>query len=722
MSRLLIVSNRLPVTVKTENGEVVVSRSAGGLATAMRGPHESGDSLWIGWPGDVGKVTPEQRAAIDERLASLRTVPVHLSPQELARYYDGFSNGVLWPLFHYLIEKVRLDARRDWEVYREVNQRFADVVLAYYREGDTIWVHDYQLMLVPQMLRAKLPDARIGFFLHIPFPSSEVFRLLPWREQIIRGLLGADLLGFHTAAFRHNFAFSAARVLGLDPNVDVLTDQGRHVRLGVHPISIDTPDFERMARDPAVIAEAKKIREQAGDRRVVLGVDRFDYTKGIHRRLLGIERLLSRHPEHRDKLRYIQVAVPTREKVDAYAEFRSKVNEAVGRINGQYGAIDGVPVHFLHRSVTPEQLVALYVAADVMLVTPLRDGMNLVAKEYVAARVAGDGVLVLSEFAGAADELASAVMVNPYDIDSIASALERALAMPDSEQRLRMSALRENVVEHDVHRWAEEFLTQLATEPEPRRSQLPIDAAVVKTIQQARDLVLLLDYDGTLVPIAARPELAAPDESVRTLLRELARRAEVHVVSGRPREDLARFLGDLPIALHAEHGYWSRLPGKEWAPLREVALDWKTPVREVLDQFCRRTRGAWVEEKSITLAWHYRQVDPELASARVPALRLALVELLRGHDLELLAGSRVLEVRPRGINKAAVATRVRPAECIVVIGDDRTDEDMFAALPKAVTIKVGGGDTRAQWRLPSPEAVCRLLSSIEGDPATDGKR
>jgi trehalose 6-phosphate synthase/phosphatase len=717
MSRLLIVSNRLPVTVRVEKGEVAVARSAGGLATAMRGPHESMDSLWIGWPGDVSKFSQEQRAVVDQRLAALRTVPVHLSSQELARYYDGFSNGVLWPLFHYLIEKVNLEARRDWEVYRDVNQRFADTVIAHYREGDTIWVHDYQLMLVPQMLRERLPEARIGFFLHIPCPSSEVFRILPWRAQMLRGLLGADLIGFHTASFRHNFAFSAARVLGMDASVDALVHEDRSVRLGVHPISIDSQEFARIAALPQVQEEARKIREAAGDRKVVVGIDRFDYTKGIHRRLLGIERLLENKPDWRKKLRYVQVAVPTREKVDAYADFRRQVNEAVGRINGQFGTIEVAPIHLLHRSVSQEQLVALYVAADVMLVTPLRDGMNLVAKEYVATRSREDGVLVLSEFAGAADEMISAIMNNPYDIDNIASSLDRALSMPPEEQKIRMRALRSTVFGHDVHRWAKDFLAELVTPPKaPRSSMLPIDATAVRAIREAKKRVFLLDYDGTLVPLVAKPELAAPDEELRSLLAKLATRGEVHVVSGRPRDDLSRFLGDLPLTLHAEHGYWTRERGADWKPIRPVSTEWKKPVRAVLDELTERTRGAWVEEKSVALAWHYRQTDPELASARLPILRLSLVDLARTHDLELLSGSRVLEIRPRGVNKGAIGSRVAaqagPDACIVAIGDDRTDEDLFAALPNAVTIKVGEGQTVAKYRIQTPADVRTLLDSL----------
>ncbi len=721
MSRLLIVSNRLPVTVRVEHGAPNVSRSAGGLATAMRGPHERLDSLWIGWPGDLSKLAPDVRAAVDEKLRAMRTVPIHLSSLEVSRYYDGFSNGVLWPLFHYLLEKVHLDARRDWEVYQAVNERFADVVAEQYRPGDTVWVHDYQLTLVPRLLRKRIPDARIGFFLHIPFPSSEVFRLLPWREQVLRGLLGADLIGFHTAAYRHGFAFSAARVLGLEPDVDALQYEDRTIRLGIHPIGIDAREFERLAELPNVRADADQIRSMAAGRKIVLGIDRLDYTKGIGRRLLAVERFFERNPEQRSKVRYVQLAVPTREKVEAYAEFRRTVNEMVGRINGAYGTISGVPIHFLHRSVSPEQLTALYRAAHVMLVTPLRDGMNLVAKEYVACRPECDGALILSEFAGAADELGDALLVNPYDIDHVAAALERALTMTPDEQTARMRALRRQVFTQDVHRWAQDFLAALAPGAVARRGEVPPvpAAAAIDRLRAARELVLFLDYDGTLVPIAPTPELAAPDDALRALLRALAARPGVHlhVVSGRSRDDLDRFLGDLPITLHAEHGFWTKLAGAEWVPLRDPSSPWKEEVRPILQSFAERTGGAFVEEKATSLAWHYRLADLELASVRLRELRLALVDVLRAHDLENLPGSKVLEVRPRGIHKGQVVQRalrdVPNDAMILAVGDDRTDEDIFAALPRdAVSIRVGEGPSAATYRVAAPSDVRKILGDL----------
>ncbi|MFT3774455.1 MAG: bifunctional alpha,alpha-trehalose-phosphate synthase (UDP-forming)/trehalose-phosphatase [Minicystis sp.] len=724
MARLIIVSNRLPVTLRAEGDEVSVVPSAGGLATALRGPHMRGNSLWIGWPGDVSGMSEEQRARVETLLAEMRAVPVYLGQEEVSRYYEGFSNGVLWPLCHYLLDKMRVDAHDDWGVYEAVNERFADAVAARYEPGDVVWVHDYQLMLLPEALRRRLPNARIGFFLHIPFPAPEVFRTLPWREKLLRGLLGADVIGFHTASYRYHFVHAAAWLVGLEPEIDVLNYDGRQVRIGVYPISVDDAELGRLATSPGVQAEAQRIREQAAGARLVLGVDRLDYTKGIPQRLAAIENFLQRAPELRQKVRFVQLAVPTRENVEAYEQIRKEVHETVGRINGKYGSVDAVPIHFLYRSVPIEELTALYAAADVMLVTPLRDGMNLVAKEYVATRTEETGVLVLSELTGAAAELVEALSVNPYDVEGVADAIQRALTMPVAEQRLRMHALRRRVAEHDVHRWARSFLGDLEQETAPPESRTaarpgapPLDVA--QRMREAPRLVMILDYDGTLVPIAPLPELAEPDTELLDLLRDLAARpsTRVHLASGRRQEDLERWFGALPIDLHAEHGFTSRAPEGAWTTVPLPAPDWIPEVQAIFDEIAERTPGSFVEHKSQGLAWHYRVADFELARERLRELSARLAEPLRVHDLESIRGAKVLEVRPRGLHKGLVVARAlsRAPEgtAVAAIGDDRTDEDLFAALPpNALAIHVGGGVSRAMYRLPDPAAVRRWLRSF----------
>ena len=726
MSRLLIVSNRLPVTVKVERGDFAIARSVGGLATGLRGPHEQSDSLWIGWPGDVTRFDANQRVRIDRKLADLRSVPIHLTQAEITRYYEGFSNGVLWPLFHYSTEKVQGDAWSNWKVYASVNQRFAEVVAEQYRPGDLIWIHDYQLSLVPQLLRRLVPDARIGFFLHIPFPSSEVFRILPWRAQILEGMLGANLIGFHTYSYLTHFSRALLHVLRLEVQAGSLRYGEVDVRLGVFPMGIDAAEFSRMADEEDVLSEVASIREKGGGRKLLVGVDRLDYTKGIVRRMLAVERLFELDPSLRRKVRLVQIVVPSRTKVGSYQQSRSELDEIVGRINGEFATVNSVPIHYLYRAIDQRQLAALYKAADVMLVTPLRDGMNLVAKEFVASRTDEDGVLVLSEFAGAAAELAEALHVNPYDLDSVAQIIKNALTMPQEERRARIRALRHRVQAYDSYRWAETFIEQLKSPgdtgigPIQSVSSREAIAALIRRLRSAPRLLLLLDYDGTLVPFASTPELAAPDADVKKLLSALSERpgTSVHVLSGRTRETLERWLGSLPIGLHAEHGYWSRLnPSGSWEPLNEKHLEWKPKVIRTLEQFVSATPGSLLEEKSAGFAWHYRMADPDFGALHAGKLVLRLERELDGLPVDVLSGDKVVEIRTQGINKGIIATSLiaslPAAATVLAMGDDQTDEDLFAALQEdGIAVHIGSRTSRAHYRLSNTAAARAFLKSL----------
>ena len=461
--RLLIVSNRLPVTVRIEAGRPVVRRSVGGLATGLRGPHQESNGLWIGWPGNVDAPNGVDYDDIDRQLADLRTVPVSLDANEMEVFYDRISNSVLWPLFHDRID--RLPLRVDgWDVYESVNARFADAVVANYRPGDLIWVHDYQLLRVPALVRERLPDARIGFFLHIPFPNPEIFFTLPTRQRLVEGMLGADVIGFHTRRYHGHFRAALRRLFSLESDARGEVEwHGRQVRLGVFPMGIDAADFAQRAASRAV--NAKVLEYKDPKQKLLVGIDRLDYSKGLPRRLMALEQLLSAHPEWRERVRLVQVAVPSRDRVGAYKDLRREVNALIGQINGRFSTPTWSPIHYLYRSIPDTMLLALYRAADVMLVTPVRDGMNLVAKEFPASRIDEDGVLVLSEFAGASEELREAVLVNPYDVDGTAAAIHQALTMDGPDRRRRMRALRTTVLEHDVHRWVARFLETLNANP-----------------------------------------------------------------------------------------------------------------------------------------------------------------------------------------------------------------------------------------------------------------
>lgn len=463
MGRLLIVSNRLPITANFVAGQVELEMSSGGLASGLKGPHKELGGLWIGWPGELTRLDQTQRENFESALEDHRVIAVHLSRDEVKGFYEEIANGTLWPVFHYLVDQESMHTRA-WATYRTVNQRFADAVIAQYKSGDLIWVHDYHLLLVPAMIRSQLPNAKIGFFLHIPFPSSEILSVLPWRTEILEGMLGADLIGFHTTDYVRHFASSVQRLLGLRMTEGRIAYGEREPVVGTFPMGIDVAAWEARANDPAVIARAEEIRRDAGARKVVLSIDRLDFSKGLIRRLFAIEQLLRKAPGVVDGIRFIQVLVPSRETVESYASLRRRVNELAGRINSTYSTASAVPVHVMYRSVDEIEVSALYRSADVMLVTPVRDGMNLVAKEFVASRVDDDGVLVLSEFAGAADELQQAILVNPYDVDSIEAAIQRAIAMTGRERRARMQVLREQVRQSDVHKWAADFLSLLGPE------------------------------------------------------------------------------------------------------------------------------------------------------------------------------------------------------------------------------------------------------------------
>lgn len=719
--RVIIAANRLPVSAVLDGGAVALKPSEGGLATGLRPWYERTGGMWVGWPGDISRFTRAQRAELDRELRAQRIEPVYLTREQIAQYYDGFCNGVVWPLFHYLVDRIPLDTA-GWDAYCEVNELYAESIARIVKPGDVIWIHDYQLMLVPALLRARLPQVRIGFFLHIPFPSSEVFRVLPWRKEILNGLLGADLVGFHTFGYLRHFVTSLLHLEGIETDIDRVTVDGRDVQLGVFPMSIDADSFARLAAEPDVCASTAAIRRGAAGRRIILGVDRLDYTKGIPRRLMAIERLLTREPALRDTIRYIQVAVPSRGAVDSYKRLRREVEETVGRINGSCTTLRSTPVQYMHRSVSQHDLVALYCAADVMLVTPLRDGMNLVAKEFVASRIDNDGVLVLSELAGAASELGDAVLVNSYDADATGAAIERALHMPHIERTRRMARLRTQVMANDVEQWATAFIGRLCDRA-GLTGAAPADcgtrlASIVERASEAEHVYLLLDYDGTLVPIAESPEQALPDVAVLELLNDLCHcpGVEVHLVSGRPRQFLEEWFAEFPLALWAEHGFWRRTSRSDiWKAAGQHVPGLLDRVVPVLRQFTANTPGARVEEKTASLAWHYRQADPEFGERQAHELRMLLGDVLSNQPLEVIEGNKVVEIRFRGFNKAQVALRTtfQPSSMIVAFGDDRSDEDLFRALPeRAITVGVGRGAPPAAFCVPGTDDVRALLRSI----------
>ena len=718
-AKFVLVANRLPVSVtRTEEG-FSFKPSVGGLATALSSISTE-KILWVGWPGLPSEEFSGNKEEVARELQALGCHPVCLSRQEIETFYHGFANRTLWPLCHYFLQYTVFDPDY-WEGYRQVNRRYAETVAELADEEAVVWVHDYQLFLVPGLLRKLLPRATIGFFLHIPFPSYEVFRVLPWRREILEGLLGADLIGFHTYEYARHFLSSLRRLLGYEHQLGLVTTETRAVKVEVFPISIDYFKFARAAEDPEVQARIKALRQEVGDRRLILSVDRLDYTKGIPQRLRAYEVFLERYPEWREQVVLVLVGVPSRTEVEHYQELKSEVDQLIGRINGRFGTLSWTPVHYLYRSLSFPELAALYWRAEVALVTPLRDGMNLIAKEYVATVPEDRGVLVLSEMAGAAAELSEALLVNPFSQEELVTTLREALSLPRDEKIERNRRMKERLRRYDVHRWTREFLAALE---EIRKLQETFVShqlvggsreELLLAFVQAERPIFFLDYDGTLTGFVSRPERAAPDAALRDLLSRLARIARVVLISGRAPEILGKWFGDLPLTLVAEHGVFIR-EDSTWQLTGDYSNEWKETVRPILELYADRTPGAFVEEKPYSLVWHYRLAESELGEMRAHELKEALLDLVQPLGLMVLEGRKVLEIKPREINKGVIARRLLAEgdyDFILAMGDDWTDEYLFEALPpESFTVKIGYGLTRARFRLEGVAEARRFLEEL----------
>jgi len=713
-ARIIVVSNRLPLTLKKTEHGWDTTRSSGGLASAMNPLLGKTGGEWIGWAGDGGGENSQKRQTILAEWAKTDHYFAVDLPKDVADgFYEGYANQTLWPVFHNFPSQLKFDAKH-WESYVEANRIFCEAVVDRYRPNDRIWVHDYHLMLLPQMLRERLPDAAVGFFLHIPFPSSEVFPVLPRREELLQGLLGADLLAFQTHAHLQQFRAALLRVLGMESKIAQVALGSRPVRLEALPIGIAPQEYRGLLSSDATTArQYADWAQRYRGRKVLLAVDRLDYTKGVPERLRAYGHLLRSSPELRERVVLIQIAVPTREGIDTYQELRTEVNRLVGEINGQLGTPGWTPLVYINRSIERSELVALYKLADVVWVGSLRDGMNLVAKEYVACKPDGDGVLVLSEFAGAAAEMGEALLINPYDEERTAAAINRALAMDEQERNQRMTALHNRVDRNDVFRWGERFLASLEDavsergryiDTQPKRLQ---PAGIRDAYLQATRRLLVFDYDGTLVPFAKHPQQAVPPQVVLDLLSALASdpKNRVALISGRSAEDLERWFGEIPrLCLVAEHGAEIKTqPASTWESFRPQApTDWKPTVMPILEHFVDRTPGSFVEEKKYGLVWHYRMAEPEFGEWLANELVSMLEAMLAETELRAFRGEKIVEVKPVWANKGEAIRRLLrnfpDRDFILAAGDDRTDEDLFERAPSnAWTVHIGPGPTRASY-------------------------
>ncbi len=714
MGKIVFLSNRLPTTVKrNEEGSLVYEESIGGLSTGLKSFHQEADSIWIGWPGILEEdITGEEKQEIKKTLRDkYQCIPVFLSKEEIDEYYHGCSNRTIWPLFHYFIGKTEYDPS-NWETYCEVNRKYFETTEEYLDSEDVIWVHDYHLFLVPELLREGYPQLKIGFFLHIPFPSFEVFRLLIWRKEILKGLLGADLIGFHTYEYMWYFLTCVRRLLGCEDVLDKIIYNGRYVHVNAFPMGIDYERFFNYQIEPGVAENPDFSLENGEGMKTILSVDRLDYSKGIPQRLKAFECLLKRYPEYKEKVTFYLIVAPSRVEVEAYHQLLKEIRELVSEINGRFGTMDWMPVWFFFRPFTQEMLINYYRQADILLVTPLRDGMNLVAKEYIAARNDYRGMVVISETAGAANELGEAIIVNPNDYRHTAAGIKAALEMPEEEQEVRNRIIHQRLKRYNVDFWGEEFLRALRwTEIYALEAGLPRHIKedleqIKKAWCQAKKRLLLLDYDGTLVDFTSVPEEAKPDLELRKLLNEAAEdlKNTVVIISGRERQNLLRWLGDIHLHLVASHGLWIRNPGQqeEWSMTAYQDEGWKNVVLPILETYTDRIPGSFIEDKVYSLAWHYRQCDPIIIEAKLPEIRETLNRILQSTNLGIQEGKKVLEVKDRTVNKGQAATyflNCDQYDFILALGDDYTDEHMFTMLPKETyTVKVGLGKTAARYR------------------------
>ncbi len=732
MSKTIIVSNRLPLQVKTDGKDIKVTPSVGGLATGMKSVHRDSNGVWVGWSGLTDEeIDDGMQAKVDQAVQKEQCVAVNLNEDDIQNYYYGFSNRTLWPLFHYFLEYTEFE-KESWESYKRVNEKFAKVVVDQIEEGDRVWVHDYQLLLLPQLIKDEKPDVPVGFFLHIPFPSYEIFRTFPKRKEILEGMLGSDLLGFHTYDYERHFLSSVKRIANKEVRFNKITHDNRIIKVDSFPMGIDYKKFEDAAKKNQ--DQSKKQRSEVQRRldehlnesdsaKMVLSIDRLDYTKGIPNRIRAFEYFLNKYPEYQEKIRLIMLAVPSRSEVPQYQKLKKETDELVGRINGQFSTVSWTPIWYFFRTMPFENLIDLYTSSDVALITPVRDGMNLVAKEYVATRTEQDGVLVLSEMTGASKELGEALQINPFNFEEIADTLKRALEMPKAEQKRRMLSLQKRISRYSVEKWAEEFMNALESSQnvsqyiQAERLTQKHQRNILKTVEDSENTIIFLGYNGTLVDYTDKTEDKTPDKALYDTLAKVSQRPNVElcITSCSENENLQKWFADTDYRLISDHGAFYR-KHNIWTELEALKTDWMEDVIPVLETFVDRTPGSYLDINRFSLAWHYGDADIEMGEKRVIEINTVLTSLTSNTDLSVFHGKEVVEIKSTKVSKGYAALQVlkeKDFDNIIVIGDDWTDEYMFEDLPDhAHSIKVGIRKTNAKYFVKRVEEVRAFLNLL----------
>lgn len=732
--RLVIAAYRLPFKLtKTKKGYKAVQNS-GGLVSAILALSENFETnnkilknskiVWAGINDNLSENVTLERFENE----NFDILPVTITPTLNDLFYGGFCNDMIWPLFHYF-PSYSVFNNDYYKAYQEANSKYCEELIKIIRPGDFIWIHDYQLMLLPEMIRKKMPDVTIGFFLHIPFPSFEIFRLLPrqWRESIVRGMLGADLIGFHTHDYTQHFIKCVKRTTGFEVHQNIIYTPNKRVKADAFPIGIDYDKFHDACLNGYVLAEKQKIRLHLAKQKLIFSVDRLDYSKGLLLRLKGYETFLEKFPSWHSKAVFNMVVIPSRDKIEKYRKLKKEIESTVGRINGKYSSLAWRPIIYQYKSLSFNELVALYDSSDVGLITPLRDGMNLVAKEYVACQIENKGVLILSEMAGAAAELNEALIINPSDNIEMADAIFNALEMKPEEKHTRLARMQNRISNYNVFTWAFDFFNQtfdtkkLQKLVSVRFINKAISSQIVTDYLTADRRILFLDYDGTLVPYTKFPELATISQNTVAIIKKLSNNVknQVVIISGRDKKFLEMQFAGVNVSLVAEHGYYIRKGVGDWKATINTGEQWKEDVLPIMNEYVSRCNGTFIEEKTGSIAWHYRNADSDFAQLRLYELRDDLFEIIHHKtDLEILEGHKVLEVKSGKYDKGQAAIALMANQkfgFILAAGDDKTDEFLFKSLPdSACSIRVGLNPSFAKYNVTDISGLLKLLDGLSG--------
>jgi len=719
--KIIIIANRLPVNIQKKNGKITIASSSGGLATGLGSLESTAEKVWVGWPG-IHIDDDIEKEIIRKRLHRLKFYPVFLSKEQIEKYYEGYSNSTIWPLCHYFFSYIEYK-NEYWSTYKEVNQLFRDAVLPHIEDDDIIWIQDYQLMLLPKMIREKKPKVNIGYFHHIPFPSYELFRVLPEREEVLEGLLGADLIGFHTHDYMRHFISAIYRVLDLNCNLDEIRLHDRVVHIDAFPMSINYEQYHNASRKLIVKKKAEALKRKMGNQTIIISVDRLDYSKGILHRLNGFAQFLKNHPVYHEKVSMAMIVVPSRVNVEWYATLKTKIEQAISQINGMYSTMGWTPIYYFYRSFSFDDLIAMYYNADIAMISPLRDGMNLVAKEYLATQRDNMAVLILSEMAGAANELTDAIIINPNDMGDFEKALVQALSMSNDEKKERLHRMQKHIAEHDVKKWATDFINEMISikNQNKRIRQKIIHSPQENNIKQRYDVatlrLIVLDYDGTLAAFVNNPADAKPTKRLLVLLKKISKdnRNKVVINSGRNRQVLDEWFEGLDINFAAEHGAFYKEDNIWHYNVKDVP-PWNNEIIDIVQRTVDKTPHSSIEIKNTALVWHFREVDMWLAELREKQLIAELMKPCARQNLQIVRGDKIVEIRSSEFNKGSEISRLLSKanyDFVLAIGDDTTDEDMFRVLPEdGISIKVGDFSENSMYRIPLQTSVVPFLEEL----------